>query len=424
MIKLGYAQTDITPKIPMPLIGFNRTDNTSRGVLKPLAAQVSIWESKDCQCLITIDSIGFKKELADILRIKVSNILEVPFDKVMLCFSHCHSAPNIDVSKEYFQMVCSNILMAVHSAKNDMHPVLVGWDNVEVDIGVNRREDNINLDKRAGILKVCGLDKEERKLLVIRVTAHCNVLKRDNYLISPDYFGSIRELLQENYGCPIMVIQGSAGNIAPKYFNSAETPIDATGAQYHRSSTALEDMAAVVLEKLSQRIALIEVSDTLAIDMYVRKMHLYANVPSLTVAEKVAQEAKNYCGIDGRPWLEEIKKLHHAGIYQQEETVEVQYFTIGKWCICGLPYELMVEFALEPMEKLNDPFFYVNGYTNGCLSYFPTEEEYDKGGYEVYWSILIYYKYYNRVFPLERDSASKLTAFIIENAPESKAEYL
>lgn len=31
MIKLGYAQTDITPKIPMPLIGFNRTDNTSRG---------------------------------------------------------------------------------------------------------------------------------------------------------------------------------------------------------------------------------------------------------------------------------------------------------------------------------------------------------------------------------------------------------
>ncbi len=278
-------------------------------------------------------------------------------------------------------------------------------------------EDNINLDKRAGILKVCGLDKEERKLLLIRVTAHCNVLKRDNYFISPDYFGSIRELLQEKYGCSIMVIQGSAGNIAPKYFNSTETPIDARGAQYSRSSTALEDMAAAIWEKLSQRIALIEVADTLAIDMYSKKMSLYTDVPSLTMAEKIAEEAKNYCGIDGRAWLEEIKRLHNTGVHRQEETIEVQYFAIGKWCICGVPYELMVKFALKSMEKLNNPFFYVNGYTNGCLSYFPTEEEYDKGGYEVYWAILIYYKYYNRVFPFERDSASKLIEFILKNAP-------
>ena len=85
--------------------------------------------------------------------------------------------------------------------------------------------------------------------------------------------------------------------------------------------------------------------------------------------------------------------------------------------ILKVPYELMVEFAFESMERLNNPFFYVNGYTNGCLSYFPTEEEYDRGGYEVYWSLLIYYKYFNRVFPFERDSASKLINFIIENAP-------
>lgn len=417
MIKLGYAETDITPKIPVQLVGFNREDNTSRGVLKPLVAQVSIWESGNRCCLITIDSIGFKKELAYILRMNVSNILEVTCDKVMMCFSHCHSAPNVDDSKEYFEIVNRNILMAVHRAEMDMHPVLVGWDNVEVDIGVNRRKDNINLDKRAGILKVCGFDKEDRKLLLIRVTAHCNVLKRDNYFISPDYFGSIRELLQEKYGCPVMVIQGSAGNIAPKYFNSAETPIDASGAQYRRSSTALEDLAAVIWEKLSQRIALIEVADTPKIDMYSRETSLHADVPSLMIAEKIAEEAKNYCGIDGRAWLEEIKRLHNAGVYRQEETVEVQYFSIGKWCICGVPYELMVEFALESMEKLKNPFFYVNGYTNGCSSYFPTEAEYDKGGYEVYWSLLIYYKYFNRVFPFERDSASKLIAFILRNAP-------
>ena len=228
-------------------------------------------------------------------------------------------------------------------------------------------------------------------------------------------------MLQEKYGCPVMVIQGAAGNIAPKYFNSLETPIDARGSQYVRSNTALEDMATVVCEKLSQKIALIEMVDTLSVNMYSKEMFCYADVPSLAAAEKIAEEAKRNCGIDGTAWLEEIRKLHNAGVCSQEEKIEVQYFKIGKWCICGVPYELMVEFALEPMEKLSNEFFYVNGYTNGCLSYFPTEEEYDKGGYEVYWSILIYYKYFNRVFPFERNSASKLIDFIIRNAPP--AEY-
>lgn len=38
MLKLGYAEIDITPDIPMPLIGFNRVDSISRGILKPLLA--------------------------------------------------------------------------------------------------------------------------------------------------------------------------------------------------------------------------------------------------------------------------------------------------------------------------------------------------------------------------------------------------
>lgn len=39
---MGYAQTDITPVCPVELIGFNRGDNTSRGVEQPLSAQVSV----------------------------------------------------------------------------------------------------------------------------------------------------------------------------------------------------------------------------------------------------------------------------------------------------------------------------------------------------------------------------------------------
>ena len=80
MLKFGYAETDITPNEPMPLVGFNRLDNVSRGVLKPLLAQVSVWQSEELCCLICIDSIGFTKYLSDRLRMNISKILNVSID--------------------------------------------------------------------------------------------------------------------------------------------------------------------------------------------------------------------------------------------------------------------------------------------------------------------------------------------------------
>lgn len=413
MLKLGYAEVDITPNESVPLVGFNRIDNMSRGVLNPLLAQVSVWENEERCCLICIDNIGFTKYLSDILRMKVGKSLDISMDKVMLCFSHCHSAPDADNITSYYEMVCSKVELAARNALSNMQSILVGWTNAEAEIGVNRRQGNHNIDNRIGILKVCRLNYDMH-LILLRVTAHCNVLKQDNYFISPDYFGSIRKLLQNKYQCPVMVIQGAAGNIAPKYFNSELTLVDADGLEYIRSNTALEDLANIVSENVSQKIKEINVTGNLFAKMYSESISLSSNVPSFDEAERIALEAKHYCGIDGTEWLQEIHRLHKVGISIQEDKCEIQYFSVGQWCICGVPYELMVEFALEPMQKLKDEFFYVNGYTNGCLSYFPTEEEYEQGGYEVYWSLLIYYKYFNRVFPLEKHSASKLIDFIIQ----------
>lgn len=420
MLKLGYAEVDITPYSPIETIGFNRGDNISQGVLKPLLAQIAVWNDEDTYCLITIDSIGFKQVLTDNLRNRVCNVLNTSFEKVMICFSHCHSAPNADAIPEYYEMVCERIEAAAKDAAEKWQEVSIGWGNASVDIGVNRRKGSNKLDNRVGILKVCRHRNSAMELLVLRLTAHCNALKRDNYMISPDFFGAIREALNERYNCPVMIVQGAAGNIAPKYFKSKGTPIDASGEQYIRSETALEDMAQVVLEAAAPIITNIEMEEFNGMQMYSRNTVLYAQVPTYETAQGIAKEAKENCGIDGTQWLKEVQKLNNSGIKVQEESVEVQYLKIGKGCLCGVPYELMVEFALGSQEKLNDEFFYLNGYTNGCSSYFPTEEEFDLGGYEVYWSLLLYYSYFNRVFPLMRESATMLIDFVVNNAPEGR----
>ena len=415
MLKLGYAQADITPIEPMELVGFYRPDNVSKGVQSPLLVQVSVWEGDERCCLITVDSLGFMKNMTELLRERVCQILGVSKDKVMVCFSHTHAAPNADSEKQYFEMICNKASEAAERAIADLKPVCVGHGNTEVEIGVNRRPRGASVDKRAGFLLTCDEKTGKNRLLLVRLTAHGNVLKADNYRISPDYFGTVREVLQAQYSCPVMVLQGASGNIAPKYFDSEMTPIDAKGPAFVRAKDALNKMAKEVSRKLEESIERIQMHEAVNPRMYSKEMTLYAEVPSAEVAEKIASEAKQLCGIDGTEWLAEVSRLRELGVQKQEENAEVQYFSIGDWCLCGVPYELMTEFALCGVEQTGNEHFYINGYTNGCLSYFPMEEEFDKGGYEVYWSMLIYYKYFDRVFPFERESGERLLHFMVEN---------
>ena len=73
------------------------------------------------------------------------------------------------------------------------------------------------MDGRLGILKLAARDGKEPEVLLIRVTAHANVLSGDNYFISADYIGAARKRLEEAYGCPVMMVQGAAGDIRPRY---------------------------------------------------------------------------------------------------------------------------------------------------------------------------------------------------------------
>lgn len=422
MLKFGYSETDITPERPVQLVGFSREDNTSRGVLKPLIAQAAVWENEGKCCLVTIDSIGFTTELADMLRDRTGRVLGIPREKVMLCFSHTHAAPDADTEREYYDFLCARVEESVSRAAAQMKAVSAGWANASAVIGVNRRKASDVTDDRIGILKLCDRQTGKPEILILRVTAHGNVLKRDNNLVSPDYFGDLRETAAARFHCPVMVIQGAAGNTAPKYFCSRETPVDAATDQFIRSDTALADMARVITESVGTKFDTILLRDSCPVRMFSRQIRLISDVPSAENASRVASEAKEICGITDTGWLEKVARLNAEGIREQTENVEMQFFSVGDWCLCGGPYEFMVGFALETEKLLEDEFFYLNGYTNGCLLYFPTEDEYDLGGYEVFWSMLIYYRYIDRVFPFRREEASRLIRFVTECMKESRNE--
>ena len=426
----GFAETDITPTIPASceLVGFYRPDNTAQGVLHRLKSQVLILKSEmqSC-CIITIDSIGFTNELTNRLRDRVAKKLGALREQVMVCFSHTHAAPDAAANDgAYFQFAYERILKAVDQACTEFVPIKAAWGIAENTIGVNRRADAVAMDKRLGVLRISDADSQKTKVLLLRIPAHANVLTSDNFLISSDFFGTTRELLEKEYGCNVMLTQGASGNIRPKYrqenadllevnpSEAAKIRLDEALMQkyFKQSLAALEKIAGEIYRSVEQIWEQLIPVPIYRLTMFSEMQAFSADVPSMKRAVEIAAEAGREAGIDGTEWLETVKQLHENQVTFQETTKEIQYFVVNDGCLCGIADEPMCEIALDIQQKAANDFIFFGGYTNGSQGYLSTAEEYDKGGYEVLWSNLIYFKYYGRVMPLNRDTADKLADIV------------
>jgi hypothetical protein len=407
-VLLGFAEVDITPHYSVQTIGFNREDNLSRGILHRLFAQVSVWKSNEGKCcLVAIDHIGFSCKESNLLRDEIGDKLGITRDKVMLCFSHTHAAPNVSVEQEYFSFLRKQVLSGVSQSEKTAVPIKAVWGMTEADIGTNRRNAEGALDRRIGILKIVDADTEELRLLILRVTAHANVLLRDNYMISSDYIGVTREMLEGKYGCKVMITQGASGNIKPRYSGSLE----ALG----KMAFEIERVVAACVDNLKPHAIQ-------KITMFSQTEAFFADVPTLKRAKEISDEAMHESNIDGTNWLKEIDRLNNENIKRQSTEIEIQYFRINDGCFCGIANEIMCELAADVAKRCSDDLIYFGGYTNGCDGYLPTAEEYDKGGYEVLHSYLIYYIYNDTTMPLNRDTAEKLVGMVIEQWRKMKVD--
>lgn len=405
-VLLGFSEMDITPVFNVQTVGFGRKDNLSRGILHKLIAQVSIWSLDDEKCcLVTIDSLGFTYEKSNILRDDIANMIGITRDKVMLCFSHTHSAPNISIEQEYSKFLWKQVLLGVDLAVKNAVPIKAAWGITEADIGINRRDEHGILDRRVAVLKIVDANTEDMKLLILRITAHGNSLLSDNYFISSDFIGVTRKLLEENYGCKVMITQGASGNVKPRYSGSLK---------------ALDKMALEIKRAIAPCIKKLKPRSIERLFMFSCEEIFFANVPNMKLAKKISDEAMRQNNIDGTNWLKEVQRLNRKNIKKQSKEIEIQYLVLDNGCFCGVPNEIMCELAVDVVKTCNDNFIYFGGYTNGCGGYLANAHEYDRGGYEVLHSYLIYYIYHGTVMPLNRDTSDKLVSIVSEKWLETK----
>ncbi len=401
--KAAFSQIDITPDFQTELIGCFRADNRSQGVLHRLFAQTVLFQKEnETFCIIAIDNLGLTLKLSNIIRSSVASQLSTDISHVMLNFSHTHSAPEPTEyalnGKRYFNFLCDKIIECVGIAKQNFLFCKIAWALTSAEIGDNRRAGCSITDNRLGALMIADANSNKPIAIITRVAAHANVLMRQNLKISSDYFGPVREELQSFFECPIVILQGAAGNLKPIDVSKiCGGNLD----DLHRITSIFVNAAKQL------KFTLNNIDD---IQMFSRSMTFISDIPSKEGAEKITA---NSVSVEAQEWLKACEELRSKGEKIQSLDSEISFFKLNEGFFCGVADEIFCELALDVQDRTNNPLFFLNGYTNGCTSYLPSRSEWHKGGYEVYHSNFIYYKYHGHVMPYREETADRIVDLVV-----------
>ncbi|HDX9625223.1 TPA: neutral/alkaline non-lysosomal ceramidase N-terminal domain-containing protein [Bacillus anthracis] len=407
MSKVGVCKVDITPPIGIDFVGYHRETGINN-IEEHIYGTVFVFEKDEMKTVfISIDNIGMLVEDTNMIRERVASELHVPFERITVVYTHTHSGPETvgddPLVQSYKTILVNNVVHGAVTANKNLKQCEVGWGVTTGDIGVNRRERTFDgrakmgtniegvVDKRIGMLAIRHAETKELSGIVVFCTAHPNVLKGDSDVLSADYPGMTREILEKIVNCPVMIVQGAAGNVNAKYRGSRE---------------ALKKMAYTLSGHVLTMLPTVTYSPIVNVRTVSSTMQMkLKDIPEMNEIRSMAQLVEKQWGVNTDEWLTIVLEKYKQGIRQLRIDLEVQLFQINDGIFSGIPMEPFSETALEMKESLQNELAFFGGYTNGYIGYLPTKEEFAYGGYEVELSPVVYGPVTNLLMPLEENTA-------------------
>ncbi|MBI3429381.1 MAG: neutral/alkaline non-lysosomal ceramidase N-terminal domain-containing protein [Actinobacteria bacterium] len=254
---IGISRRDVTPPVGIygRMWGASNHDK-SEGTHKPLyITAMSIQaDSADLPAiLMTVDAAS----LGDLdgrealwLRREITRALEIDDSHLMLACSHTHASPWFARSRshlpgghlieKYLQDLAISMVEVCKEATALRERAIITFKEGNCTLATNRDFPDPHDPTRY----LTGFNPDvtaEETLLVGRVSrvldgkvigtivnyaCHPTSLGWENRLVSPDYVGAMREIVEREYGgAPCLFLQGASGDLAPAYQYVAETKV-------------------------------------------------------------------------------------------------------------------------------------------------------------------------------------------------------
>jgi len=255
---IGIARCDITPPVGIYARNWGAsTHDRAEGVHRPLTATALTFQTvKDSQPAVVVSlDLGWWRSFKDerYVRDYILNELRLDSPRLMISLSHTHAGPVLcsedrdkpggEMLAGYLDFLRDRIVSTVREALANADIASLHWTYSSCSLACNRDLPDPDSDR-----VLCGYNPAgvaDHTLLVgsirflrsgaaasiLNYACHPTTLAWENRLISPDFVGAAREVVEEHFnGAPCMFLQGASGELAPRRQYTADTAVaDANG---------------------------------------------------------------------------------------------------------------------------------------------------------------------------------------------------
>jgi hypothetical protein len=241
--RFAIASGDITPPVGI----YHRmwgaaTHDRAEGIHQPLRAMAAIFAPLDQpqprRILVSLDHCLLGVEEMERLIGHVSQSAHVPAAELLVTFTHTHGAGLMSLDREnlpggeliapYLDRVAAVVAELVPQAAEKLSPTTIAYGTGRCALAIHR--DQWDAESQQW---VCGFDPKipaDQTLLAGRATAddgrllativnyacHPTTLAWENKLISPDWPGTMRDVIEQATSAPCLFLQGASGELGPR----------------------------------------------------------------------------------------------------------------------------------------------------------------------------------------------------------------
>lgn len=418
---IGVGRRDMTPEpgIYFHLWGCSSHDQ-AEAIHRPLYATALCFQSLadgEKVVIATIDYCWFPShrtviELCDPLKAEFG----LAQHQFLLVVTHSHAVPHIDQDLEskpggdkianYRAKLIHALREAVREAIATAVPSIMSWASGQCSLARTRDFP----DPGTGQI-LCGPNPHghpDQTLMVGRITSeatgktvatlvnyacHPVSLGGGNRSVSPDYVGSLREVLEAHTdGSPSMFLHGPSGNQTPRD-SYADDPVvaDANGYIIGYSSLALllgllPPGKQLVFKEAQSSGAPLAIWETrpYELDTTVDARMVHARLPSkswpkLDEIDVAIAAASDRAALTRMTRLKQLVQNLDLGF---RDGFPIWVVRLGQVIFVGIPAEAFTELQIELRRRFPDLAIIVTNDTNGTYNYLPPATYYGNGAYE------------------------------------------
>jgi len=382
--------------------------------------------------ILDLDIQILTNQRADQIRFVVSHATGIPVPNIRASATHTHSGPvpykswiekGYEMVDPWFADVARCSAEAAVEAVASLQPVRLRAGSGECHINTNRRAATPTGERFLGInpdgpsdheVLVVKFDSLDGKPLatLVNYACHPTIMGPPNRLITPDFPGAMKRVVEQAIGGKCLFLQGSAGDQGPLQGFQADTAV------YRNFGAILGHEVAKIalsLDSIPSKTNFREIIPSGApLGMYDSEFATLSTLPLRIIDKEIPVPLRE--GLPDRKaaseklafWKSKLKtareksdqpatteaiymarradiQLRMADDFGGKTTagVRTHFITFGNVALIGSNIEPFCEIGAKIKTFSPFPITFMSGYTNGRMAYMATADEWPKGGYEV-----------------------------------------